>query len=463
MTVIQNLNSKIFISLFILFSITWFSCNDVSEVGSDLIGQDGFEVVYNDTASINTLTIEGKDSLQTNGENVITTDLFVGELMDPLFGFKKFNAYFQAGIGSVPPKFYDYDNAQFATIDSVVLIIKSDTSFFYGDREARHDIQVFQIEQDLDNDTELYTFDELSTKMTPISPVQSVRPSFENHIEFFKTDSSETGPTLRLKLDNSFGQMIINDTTAVKKDTSFLKLVNGMKIVSSPENSSVIALDLATTQLSDLANKMLVYYTDTIAKVYSFNFGGVRHQEEVGDITGSALEMAIGDPIFSDSLCFVQGFGTADTEIELPYARFEHYGNVLIKKAVLEVTIADVAGDDLEIFTPISLVGIEETNDDGVNILIIDGISAEFAGSFTTFFGGSVKEELNDNGEVIRKYYTFNITSHFINMISSGSDKSTKLYMSALVDNLTPGRSILYGPGHSVYPMKLNVTYTIPN
>ena len=439
------------------------SCNDPSKVGSELIGEDGFEVLFNDTASLTAKIIAGIDSIQTNGEGLITSDIFLGELNDPIFGTKKFDAYFQSSIGSVPPSFFNYTTEQFVSIDSIVMVLRMDTSFFYGDREAEHMVQVFEIDQDFEEDIELYTEDVLNVKLDPISPIQTIVPQFESFTERFNGDSSSTGPSFRIKLDNAFGQSIIDDTTAVKKDSSFLDFLDGIKVVSTPSNSSVINLDLAITQLSDIGNKMLLYYNDDGEPgVYSFPIGGVRHHNLVKDFSGTTLESSFNDVAFADSLIFLEGFGTAEAEIVLPNVNFANYGNVLIKKAELEVTIADVEGDE-DIFEQIPLIGIQVLDDSGDKSLIQDAVLADVEGQLQNYFGGNIREELNDNDEVIRRYYVFNITSYFIDLIQNNTIETNKIYIGALVPRLTPGRGTLYGPGHSTFPMKLNVTYTIPN
>lgn len=439
-----------------------YSCNEPSKVGSELIGQDGFEVIFNDTASLNAVIVEGLDSIQTNGENIITSDLFLGELDDPFFGTKKFDSYFQTSIGSVAPSFYDKKNDAFASIDSIVLILRIDTSFFYGDVEASHDVQVFQVEQEFEEDVELYTKDALNLKMDPISDVQTITPQFELFEIKFQGDSTVTGPSIRVKLNNDFGQSIINDTTAVKKDSSFLNFINGLMITSKPNNSSIISLDLALTELNDIGNKMLVYYQDTMPKVYSFPIGGVRHHMVTKDFTGTTLETAFNNSAFSDSLMLLEGFGVAQVEIELPNVNSDNYGNILVKKAELEITVADLEGDD-DIYEQMTLIGIQVLDEDGEKELIRDAVLAESSGQLSNYFGGNLREELDENDEVIRRYYTFNITSYFIDLIEQNTVESNKIYLGALVPRLTPGRGTLFGPGHSTNPMKLNLTYTVPN
>jgi len=53
-----------------------------------------------------------------------------------------------------------------------------------------------------------------------------------------------------------------------------------------------------------------------------------------------------------------------------------------------------------------------------------------------------------------------NITSHVKAVIEQNLDP--KIYLSAFNSVLSPNRSILFGPGHNQYPLKIKVLYTIP-
>lgn len=453
-----NFRTAFILSFSILFL---FACNDPSLVGSELLDQDGIEVVFVDTVSINAKVVEGADSLRTNGVGRITQDLYLGEIRDEYFGFKKFDSYIQASIASVPPSFYNYDDNTFATLDSIVLILNMSTGLFYGDTLATHNIQVFEIDQEIMDDDELYTTDVISA-MNPISSVQQIVPSLQNYSVIYEGDTASTAASIRIRLDDAFGTRIINDTTAVKQDSSFRAFFRGMKLVSETDKTSVLPIDARVKSLTDIGNKMVLYYTDSIGKFYPFVLGGVRHLNVTSEISGTQLEAAYENEVLGDSLLFIQGFGCADAEIEFPFATFENFGNVLIKKAELEVTLADIEGDD-ELINPIKLLFLFDKDDDDNRILISDILIAQSSNLLTTAYGGGLQEELDDNGLVVRKYYNMNITRYFQELVKENSTESKKLFLGAAVPSLSPERSILYGPGHSEYPVRLKLTYSIPN
>ena len=459
---IQKVNTRIAFIAAVFISTLWISCNNPSFVGSELLDQDGVEVVFTDTTTLITLIVEGTDSIKTNDGTMFTTDAFVGEIDDPFFGTQKYDAFLQVGLGSSVPKFYDFTNNAFATIDSIIMILNVDTSLIYGNEEALHDIEVHLLEMEVDDEAELYTFDDLPAQMTPISEIQDIVISRENYEIRFEGDSSLTTPAIRIKLDDAFGQMIINDTTFVKSDTLLRDILTGFKISSTPSESSVIPLDLGTKPLAEIGNKLLVFYTDTVPKLYSFPLGGVRHNFVQQDHSGTALESAFNNSEFSDSLIFIQGFGGADLKIDIPYANYNNYKDILVKKAVIEVTVADLSGDNDKL-TPIPVLTLTKKDDSGERVSLEDVILALTSNlGLQTGFGGVLQEEEDDNGVVIRRFYTFNVTNYFQNLIDLDSNQSSTIYMEAAIPEISPGRSILYGPGNSVNPMRLNITYSIP-
>ena len=180
------------------------------------------------------------------------------------------------------------------------------------------------------------------------------------------------------------------------------------------------------------------------------------------EISGTDFENALDNEVLGDSLLYLQGFGCGDAMIEFPHANFENFGNILVKKAELEITVASLEGNDEEL-SPIKLLFLFEKDDDDERVLIQDIFAGQSTNLLSTIFGGSLQEELDGNGIVVRRFYTMNITQYFQDLIKENSGEVNKLYLGAAVPELSPERSILCGPGHSQYPMKLNLTYSLPN
>ena len=446
MNVVKRFNSIHLFGFVCLFALLISSCNDPSSLGSELLDDDLLDVVYTDTFSVIASTIEGTDSILVYDEFTLTNDLFAGEIQDPFFGSETFDAFFLPGLGATIPSFYDFTNNQFATVDSVVLIVNVDTSLYYGNVDATHNVDVFLLQDEVDFEGEYYSDNDFETVMTPVAENQEFKFSFQNFEISFDGDTTFTAPAIRLKLDNSVGEALVMDTASVQNDTLIREVVPGFKIVNRPNETAVLPLDLSTKTLIDKGNKLFVYYTDTISKFYAFPLGGVRHIFHESDISGTDLETALNDPSKGEELLYTKGYGGADIKVEFPTARFESLGDVLLKKAELEITIAPQSGDDDEINPPMRLIYIDsEDEDSGERELVVDLINASIGSSIEAGFGGTLQTELDENDEVIRRYYSFNVTSYFQSLIEENTDETGVLYVEAASPELIIGRSILYG------------------
>lgn len=464
MNVFERFNSVHLLGFVCLFALLISSCNDPSSLGSELLDEDLLEVEYTDTFTVIATTIEGTDSILVYDETTLTNDLFAGEIQDPFFGSETYDAFFLPGLGATIPSFYDYDNNQFATVDSVVLIVNVDTSLYYGNTDATHSVDVFMLQDEVDFDGTYYSDQDFETLMTPIAENEEFKLKFEAFGVSFNGDTTLTAPSIRLKLDNSVGEALVMDTSAVKNDTLIREVVPGFKIVNRANETAVLPLDLSTKTLIDKGNKLYIYYTDTVPSFYAFPLGGVRHIYQESDISGSDLETAINTPSTGEELVYIKGYGGADIKLEFPTARFEALGDVLLKKAELEVTVAPQTGDDDEIYPPMQLIYIDQEDPDtGERERVIDLVNASIGATIESGFGGVLRQELDDNDEVIRSFYTFNLTSYFQSLLEENTEETGVLYLEAASPELIIGRSILYGTESDTYPLKLKMTYSIPN
>ena len=73
------------------------------------------------------------------------------------------------------------------------------------------------------------------------------------------------------------------------------------------------------------------------------------------------------------------------------------------------------------------------------------------------YFKGSLEEE-EVNGMILNKY-TAIISLHAIQELES-SNPNTRLRLSARNKTVIPNRSIIFGPGHSQFPMKLKANFS---
>ena len=277
MNVVKRFKTIFLSGLIFLFIVATNSCNDPSNIGSGLLDEDLLEVEFTDTFTVVANTVNGLDSILTFDQFTTTLDLFAGQIDDPFFGTVTHDAYFLPGLGATVPSFFDEDNQQFVTVDSVVMFVSIDSALYYGDTSAFHNVDVFLLEDEVDFDGEYYTNMDFPTQMTPVGQDLQFQVSFDPFDASFDGDTIVAEPLIRLKLDNSLGEMLVMDTLAVQTDTTLRQIMPGFKIVNRPDVTGVLPMNLGTRTLVDIQNKLIVYYTDTVPKLYSFPLGGVRH------------------------------------------------------------------------------------------------------------------------------------------------------------------------------------------
>ena len=188
----------------------------------------------------------------------------------------------------------------------------------------------------------------------------------------------------------------------------------------------MMGLDLSNTSGSVLA----IYFTDDggAKNVYNFRLGDIRHINLAHDYTGSLLESEINLP--NPQYAYIQSMGGTNIEVDL--SSVQSLDNKLINRVQLEVTVAEVPGDDISLYPNIPNIFGSFRNDNGDLELISDlSTLAEVGFELTldnigAFFGGIV-QEIDENG-VIYTRYNFNITNHVLEILDGEiSDPSVTL------------------------------------
>ena len=153
----------------------------------------------------------------------------------------------------------------------------------------------------------------------------------------------------------------------------------------------------------------------------------------------------------------MQGFDQYEVKVSFPNSSFENWGNVIIKKAELEFYTVE----DGYPFSPIPSLLLDVLYEDEERSLVADIeriISASL--DINALFGGVIIEEEIDNATVNK--YTMNITEYFSQLISEDTMESDSVVINARSPLGVPERSIILGPQHEEFPMKLKVLYSLP-
>lgn len=263
----------LFLFGFVLFLFSCTKLNEPTELGGDLI-----PAVDNVNTFDTSLTVAADYHLfNDSSKNLISDKMALGQITDPVFGNTTADMYFNLSskVYSTSP-FTSKDSV--LGIDSVVLSLAYTGA--YGDTTAgsQLSVSVSEILQNNDfNDTTLYRFNHqgfttgavFGTKTFSIASLKDTQTLIR------KTDTTKVVNVLRIRLDNSLGQMLSQyDTTgngAYKSDSLFRATFRGLAVKTTSAGNPGT---LAYFNLTDANTSLTVYYrkknngTDTASATF---------------------------------------------------------------------------------------------------------------------------------------------------------------------------------------------------
>ncbi len=449
----------------VMIAITAMACNDPSNIGSDLVAGDFSDIRFTDTLTVSAITVP-QDSIftYTRQTSAQPSSYLVGNTNEPVFGSAKASLYMDFLLNTTNAG--GALNFEGAVFDSLVLSLAYDSTRTYGDTLIPQTLEVHRLQESMD-DTEDYYYSNTSfaTDPTPVGSKEDFlpRPKSASYLPPF--DTIPVAGHIRIPLDASLG-MEFMDTTYYNSSEEFQQLFKGLKISSSVDNASILGFNLR----SNLSYLRLYYTEDTTQKFLTYIIGdlSVKYNEFEHDYSGADIEPFLNDATMSDSLVFTQGMSGANVKIDFPSV--DDLGDIVVNKAELEFTMAHIPGDDTINFNPIDRITLTYLNEDG-NYFFIDDVNLAIAVGSLSSFGG-IRESEDVNGVYVQKY-RMNISNYFQDILDctdangaipnclGNSAVSNSLYMQVYLKNQLANRGVLYGPGHSQYPAKLHLTYTI--
>jgi hypothetical protein len=430
------------------FFIFLFACNDPSTIGSDLIGEDFLDLGYTDTVTLKGYSLK-TDSVITFDPielGVETQPYFVGNLNDPVFGVTNasFYAQFSRNNSSVP-------NFANSTLDSIVLILPWDGENNYGNLDELYTIEVYQLNEKLNNST--YHFTNKTHNVKPIRAASTSfypKPTDSVTVRIPNKDSIRTvklAPQLRIKMNEDFIEDFFRPTSDVfTLDSLFQDFFKGLHIKASSQNSGLLAFKARNSAAGlKVYTRKDTVYSDYTFPIYYFNVVASHFNH---NYTGSVAGRYLGNTgTKSDSLLFLQGMSGLNFVVEFPYV--QNIPKVIVNKAELEFTILRLP-EDRSVFKPSTQLLISEVRGDSVVVVDDLTFAVNKAGEeFYRIFGGNVYNE---------QKYKLNISSHFQKMMSGS--RSNKMRVEVYLKGERPGRVVVAGPNHSTSPAKLKLSLT---
>lgn len=427
-----------------------FSCGDSTEVGSGLLGDEDIRVQNVTVFPKPTLTIDPQPTIAYTSINFFNTTFLLGELDDPLFGKSSAEIICEVRLPGFVPDLSDI------RVDSMILMLEFANNGFYGDSTSRHDIEVYQLLERIDDRDTI-----LANAQFEFNPVAlGGRRDYlfsRDSIKVFDPITDTTtfvSNVLRISLNRRFATELVRDSINLTSNDEWLNVLNGLLVRSTVDGSSMFGIDLSTSNSNSVVQ---LYYESSAGEPEILEFpltsaGSTRATLMSHDYSGSEVEGALNNPIDPEEPFYLQGMNGVNALMDLS-AVFE-LQDIFINHAELELTIAEEFLVEPDKYPPAERIGLLTESANGELIIIDDIVAALLNGTLDISYGGGLEQEEGEAGR-----YVINITRH-LKQVYQGNT-STLLYLSVYEKSQNPERVLLYGGEHPQYPASLRITYTL--
>ena len=394
---------KRFFFLALIFFI-FHSCDESSQLGLEVQpSSDKIEIFsnnfsQNDSLPAFVISTESVDSLRSDE----TSSLLLGHIYtDPVFG-ENIGAF----VTQIALSESNIDLGNNPVVDSVVMSYSY--SGYYGDLSTITGISVNYSDLDIYKDSIYYSNHQFSG-----SPAGSE----DLLLDFAISPDTSTSPTLKMTLDNSIGQQILDIGNSGLLDNETFQENFGLLWFNeySPTPNSIIYLNPSGSN-----SNFTVYYHNSSSDTLSLSFVLDGDAARINLFNDKPLSNLVMDPSYS----YVQSMSGYKSKIYL-----ENIGGLkenLEGKAINKVTLSFNANDD-SFYPPHENLSLVRVDSAGNNAFLAD-LSIEGV----THFGG----------EYLDGKYEFNITRYFNNLLNNDS-YTNQLYLLASGGAVNANRTII--------------------
>ena len=445
----------------LFFLLAFFGCKkESSNIGLDFIPKNGGlqDAITENYFDITCRTVD-EDSLKTDSLN---TNI-LGMLDDPEFGVSKANLIVQPTLIEFGSDFTG------KLIDSVVLTLKYDKAqvlggvenvLRYGDLDSELEIDVFKLNQDVSSENQYFSNYNPSLG-SKVGTFVGKLHFFDSVTVAFNGDTSRLAPQLRFRLDNIFGQELLDQSSSIMTNNDvFLDYLKGLVLV--PKN--VITGDGAIVGIEAFNNNshLTLYYDDSVS--FAMPMGNISERINYYNIVSqpSSITSQKLNTSGNYTTTYVQSLGGAKVRVDIPEidTLIQRGEKIVINEAKLEVQV-DLSTVSNEFAVPVRLLLLQPDTAITSNrsIAILDYIDDLFTPSdwqgYVNYGGDYVP---SDNK------YEFHFNRHLQGLVDlyleSGLNDFRGFYISVPSDfPITPARAVLNTDPLSG-GIKVSVTYT---
>ncbi|MCB0514436.1 MAG: DUF4270 family protein [Chitinophagales bacterium] len=427
--------------VFLLLSMAaFFSCNEPSEIGADLIDDEAaaqFQTLFTDTLQMN-IKMVVPDSVKTQGGDIF----LLGRMEQASFGTSKASIY---GRLSLPLN--DINLGTSPQIDSAVLILRYSTSqSIYGDSSAVQNLEVYTIEDDLYNEDSItyYANTAFQLSANAVGSLQNFYFNDEDSL-LVEGDTVPEVPQLRIRLNNSFGQTLLDKaqgTDSIFYDNDKLhEYLKGLYI--SVDNSQSGAA-IASFNLTNGTSRLKLYYTDTETgaqndfSLYFYTPKCFNSYQQ--DYTETEIQTILeqNDGYTQGEWLYLQGMKNLRWQMKFP--TIENLGKIIINDAILELQSPYVLAEMDTLFAPPNYLACVTS----------DQSSSAYQSAANNF--------LVSKSDTL---YTYNVSlKRYLQDFVSDPDTSRVYNVLLQSNSSSPNILKIASPNNADYPLKLKLFYT---
>ena len=388
---------KVIYILALISSFLFFSCSDSNVVGleiqpnSDIIEIFNGEVI-NEIDSLNpplyslSLSTHSEDSLRTDE----TTSLLLGSINDPIFGLNEGSFLTQISLSE-----NNVDLGENPVVDSVVFSYSY--SGYYGDLTSPTSIAVKYVDLNIYKDSVYYSNHQFSGAFASTEDLL---------LDFTISSDTSISPILKMTLDNSIGQQILDLGNSILVDNETFQENFGSFSVN--EYSS-IANSIIYLNPSGSNSNFTIYYHNSISDTLSLSFaldGDAARINLFNDKPLSNLNI-------NSEYSYVQSMSGFRTNIEI-----ENLDNLRLDLAGKSINHASLNFNvtDFDTYSPHDKLFLVRENSEGSNVFLTD---------FTIEGDSHFKGELNGDS------YDFNISRYFHKLLNDTSYSNKLILISS--------------------------------
>ena len=387
-----------FFSLGLIVALIAVSCSDPNTIGLE-VQPTSDNIIISDISSINwqSSSTESVDSLRTDE----ALSLILGEIDDSDFGNNVSSFYSQILLTD-----NNTDLGNNPTVDSVIMSYTY--SGYYGDLADFTSMDILVLQDDIYKDSVYY-----STSF-PI-PI----PGGMSYIQSFSVSNDTDKPLLKVKLNNDFGDLILDlENEGLKDNEVFLENFKGIGVVASAQNTMLYLNPNGSNSFLKIYYRNDESGSDTLS--LDFELGGDAARINLFNEKNNNAIIEDNSNVYLQSMA---GYKAKITLGDLDAIEDTLEGKV-INKVTIDFDVKSASQSEYEAHEKLVLVRVDN---EGNNVFLTD-----FTVEGETHFGGKLEGDI----------YSFNITRYFYQLLNNSS-YTNDLYLMPAGAAINANRTII--------------------